>query len=249
MKRLLAAGLLTFLLAQPAWSKVPALQTDYLGLETAHVLHPGQSTLGLGLGFGLANAYAVRYHYGIGHSELSATVTYSTSVAGFQGASDGGVTLGWKHAIVAFPLPFAASLLAKLGYGVSFGSSALTSLFGGGLAGVVALPLTWDLGLGYLTLEPGLSWQGRDVHPFAGLGFQWNLASQWQLRAAAQAFPQPFVSSAINGSDLLITTLPQVGLRYAPTEAWIVEVAAGIRGLDPAYQELPGLMLGTRYAF
>lgn len=246
MNRLLIAGSLTLLLAQPAWCKVPVMQTDYLSMETARVLRPGLSTLGLGLGGGLANAYAARYHVGVGHSELSVAADYSTSTAGFQPVSGSGATLGWKHALPGLPVPFAASLLAKVGYGVE---GSLTSLFRGGFAGLLAMPLTWDLGPGDLTLEPGVSWQGGDARPVLGMGYQWNLGSQWQLRVAAHASPQPFSSSAINGSDLLITTLPQLGLRYAPTEVLGFEVGVGIRGLDPEYQEFTGLMLGTRYAF
>lgn len=220
--------------------------TDYLSLETGRVITPGHATLGVGILMGPTNDDAirpittggstVRYRHGVGHSELSASLAYWNSKVGSLAAPNFGGLLGWKHALY-LPVRFSTAILGRLGY------SSVS-----GITGLLGVPLTWSLGPGDLTLEPAVWWQGQPL-PFLGLGYQWNLSDQWQLHVAMQTYAQPFYRPAANLPSTTITTLPRLGLRYAPNHSLSFELGVGLGALEPEYVEQSVVSLGARYAF
>jgi hypothetical protein len=191
---------------------------------------PGATRPAGGLGAVAGSAFNYRRGMG-GGGELDFSLGLNANAGGGQGffGSLGG---GWKHQL---------SLGQNLAVAIN-GGLFLTGFGSGGAimpGAVLGLPLTFDAGLGHLTIQPRIADPDvtngtADTNLGAAVGFQTPIASNWQL--LAEVVP----STNLGGGGFLLPF--GVGTRFSPNATSHVDIGVGQFNVSPGFGGSLGLL-------
>lgn len=223
--------------------------TYFLTTDAAQVLNDGLAYLSIGTVGGAANlggavpfggaspvaSSTFGYRRGMGNrGELAFSLGLLANAGGPRGFQ-GDVGLGWKQQL-------------SLGSNLAIAVNGALSLAGFGSGGAIApgllvgFPLTFDAGLGHLTVQPRL--QDPNVTDGtantaleAAIGFQTPIASNWQLQAEVAP------GMRLGGGGL---SLPfGFGVRFSPTATSHVDLGIGQFNVTPGVSGSFGLVSAT----
>jgi hypothetical protein len=238
MKKMLSLSALSFvMMATPALAQnrgvvvltpgassnwVQQQPTAFLGTEMAQVLPDGLGYVSTGGAIGALPGAALNYRRGMGNRgelSLGASLGLNTGAATAFGA---GLAGGWKQQLTGGPNMAMALNVGLSVLGIGSGTTPIGATLG--------LPLTFDAGLGHITVHPSVNLPNLAGGTTAGtvdasLGLMTPLASNWQLLAE--------ISPTVGFGGGF--TLPVgIGARFSPTATSHLDFTVGnISSISP----------------